>query len=351
MQKNISRAGWITLLAILLFIVIIIATGKGAISMSPSQVVAILLSKAGIRLDVAYDDSMAAVLWTIRLPRVVLAVLIGAGLAVAGAALQGLFRNPLADPTLIGVSAGASFTAVLMILLQGIIPVMQEHQLLRFYSLNLATFIGAIITALIVFRISRTRGQALMSAMLLAGIGMNALFNALTGFLTYNANEEQLRSITFWTLGSLGGANWQTVLGVLPFVLIPVVMLPRIGQALNVFALGEREAMHSGIATGALKRQLIIYAVMAVAAGVAVAGIIGFIGLVVPHIIRQVAGPDHRTLIPCSALAGAVLLTLADLLCRTIAAPAEIPVGIVTALVGTPVFIWLIVKQKKLAFS
>ena len=341
-----KRTGLIVLMSISLLLVIIMATGTGALSIKPLQVVAILLEKLGLRIPVAYDDNMPAILWMIRLPRVILAVLIGAGLAVAGAALQGLFRNPLADPTLIGVSAGASFTAVLMILLQASVPLLRNM-----YLMNLATFAGAFVTALIVFRISRTAGQAVMTTMLLAGVAINALCNAMTGFLTYNANEEQLRSITFWTLGSLGGASWQTVSGVLPFILIPVLLLPRTAQALNVFALGEREAMHSGVKTAALKTQLIIYATMAVAAGVAVAGIIGFVGLVVPHIIRQIAGPDHRIVVPCSALTGAILLTLADLISRTVAAPAEVPVGIVTALVGTPVFIWLIIKQKKLSLA
>lgn len=341
-----KRSGLIVLLGILLILIIIVATGTGALSIKPLQVVAILLEKIGMHVPVAYDEHMPAILWSIRLPRVIMAVLIGSGLAVAGAALQGLFRNPLADPTLIGVSAGASFTAVLMILLQASVPLLRNM-----YAMNIATFGGAFATAVIVFRISKTGGQAMMTTMLLAGVAITALCNAMTGFLTYNANEEQLRSITFWTLGSLGGASWHTVSGVLPFILVPVIMLPRIAQALNVFALGEREAMHSGVKTVALKTQLIIYATMAVAAGVAVAGIIGFVGLVVPHIIRQIAGPDHRTLVPCSALAGAILLTLADLISRTVSAPAEIPVGIVTALVGTPVFIWLIIKQKKLSVA
>jgi iron complex transport system permease protein len=173
------------------------------------------------------------------------------------------------------------------------------------------------------------------------------LCNAITGLMTYVSTNEQLRSIVFWLMGSLGGASWQTVLAVLPFVLIPLVLLPRIATALNVFALGEREAMHSGVKVSRLKTQLIIYATLAVAAGVAVAGVIGFVGLVVPHIVRQITGPDNRILIPCSALLGAVLLTISDLLCRTIAAPAEIPVGIVTAIIGTPFFIWLILKEKK----
>lgn len=339
------------LLGILLLTVIIIATGTGALHMSPLQVMAILLQKTGIRLPVTYEERMTAVLWMIRLPRVVLAVLVGGGLGIAGAALQGLFRNPLADPTLIGVSFGASMTTAVLIILESwlfrSVPGIKAGSVLQSYLHNFGTFIGAILTVLIVFRLSVHGGRAIVSMMLLCGIAINALCNAFTGLMTYLADNEQLRDITFWTLGSLGGANWQTIMAVLPFVLIPLIMMPRLAPALNVFALGEREAMHSGVKVNTLKTQLIIYATMAVAAGVAVAGVIGFIGLVVPHIIRKVTGPDHRVLIPGAALAGAILLTVADLISRTIVAPAEVPVGIITAITGAPVFIWLILKEKR----
>lgn len=347
MNTGLKRFSAVTFFSALLLLAIILSTGIGAMSISPAQVVAILLSKIGIHLPVEYNEGTAAVLWMIRLPRVILGVIIGAGLAIAGAALQGLFRNPLADPGLIGVSSGASLTAVMLIVLQSSFPFLTDNHLLQFYVMNIVTFGGAIIAVLLVFRISLRNGQAVMSTMLLAGIAINALCNAITGLMTYISTNEQLRSIVFWLMGSLGGASWQTVLAVLPFVLIPLILLPRIAQALNVYALGEREAMHSGVKVGRLKTQLIIFATMAVAAGVAVAGVIGFVGLVVPHIVRQITGPDNRILIPCSALLGAVLLTVSDLLCRTIAAPAEIPVGIVTAIIGTPFFIWLILKEKK----
>ncbi|ASZ09733.1 iron ABC transporter permease [Chitinophaga pendula] len=347
MNKKIRSIGSTGLLSLALLAMVIIATGTGAMQVSPGQVVAILLKQVGISLPVTYDESMEGVLWSIRLPRVVLAVLVGAGLALAGAALQGLFRNPLADPSLIGVSSGASLTTVMMIVLQSAIPFLQFNGVLGFYALNIATFIGAALAVLFVFRISAYGRTTQMTTMLLAGIAVNALCNAITSMMTYLSSNEQLRSIAFWTMGSLGGASWQTVLAVLPFILIPAVMLPRMGQALNVFALGEREAMHSGVKVGRLKTQLVIYSTMAVAAGVAVAGIISFIGLVVPHIVRQFTGADHRLLIPCSAITGAILLTGADLLCRTVVAPAELPVGIVTAIIGAPFFIWLIIKEKR----
>jgi iron complex transport system permease protein len=333
----------IPFLTVLLILVILIATGTGAMHMSPLQVLAILLQRIGIHLPVAYEENMSGVLWMIRLPRVILGVLIGAGLGVAGAALQGLFRNPLADPGLIGISSGASMAAVIMIIVQHALPVFP----LSFYALNLAAFGGAIITTLFIFRMARTGGQAAVSTMLLAGIAVRALCESVTGLMTYMANNEQLRSITFWSLGSLGGASWQTVLGVLPFIVIPLILLPRLAPALNLLSLGEREAMHSGVKVQRLKVQLIILATMSVAAGVAVAGIIGFIGLIVPHIVRQFTGPDYRILVPGAALAGAVLLTVADLLCRTIVAPAELPVGIITAIIGAPFFIWLIIKEKR----
>jgi iron complex transport system permease protein len=342
--KNISAIGG---LSILLVLVILIATGTGAMHISPLQVLAIILHKANIHLPVVYEENMEGVLWMIRLPRVVLGVLIGAGLGVAGASLQGLFRNPLADPGLIGISSGASMAAVVMIIIQQSLPVFHSFPLLNFYALNLAAFAGAIVTTLFIFRMARSGGQAVISTMLLAGIAVRALCESVTGLMTYVANNEQLRSITFWSLGSLGGASWQTVMGVTPFILLPLILLPRLAPAINLLALGEREAMHSGVQVSRLKVQLVILATMSVAAGVAVAGIIGFIGLIVPHIVRQFTGPDHRILIPGAALSGAVLLTIADLLCRTIVAPAELPVGIITAVIGAPFFIWLIVKEKK----
>jgi iron complex transport system permease protein len=345
--KNITRVSSITILSTLLIIVILLATGTGAMHMSPMQVLAILLDRTGIHLPVAYEENMPGVLWVIRLPRVLLGALIGAGLGVAGASLQGLFRNPLADPGLIGISSGASMAAVVMIIVQNALPVFQQVPALNFYALNLAAFAGAIITTLFIFRVARSGGQAAISTMLLAGIAVRALCESVTGLMTYLASNEQLRSITFWSLGSLGGASWQTVSGVAPLIVIPLIMLPRLAPGLNLLSLGEREAMHSGVKVPRLKSLLVIFATMAVAAGVAVAGIIGFIGLIVPHIVRQFTGPDYRILIPGAALSGAVLLTVADLLCRTVVAPAELPVGIVTAIIGAPFFLWLIIKEKR----
>ena len=216
-----------------------------------------------------------------------------------------------------------------------------------YYLLSLAAFAGALITALIVYRLAMRQGRTLITALLLTGIAINALAFSFTGLLTYISSDEQLRNLTFWSLGSLGGASWLSVGSLLPFILIPLVALPFMGKALNAIALGEVQAGHMGFNVTTIKRTVLIFATMAVGASVAVAGIISFAGLVVPHIIRIGFGPDNRLVIPGSAILGAVMLTLADLMARTIVSPAELPIGIVTALAGSPIFIYMIHAQLK----
>ena len=343
------KRNWVTItLVFLLIVVMIIAAGIGAMQIAPSQVVAILLKPIGINLPVTYDEGIANVLWQIRLPRVVMGVLVGAGLAISGVAMQGLFRNPLADPVLIGISSGANLAAVLVIVVISSLPALHFDTLLpRYYLLNIMTFLGACATSFVVFRLARSGGKTLIATMLLAGLALNAICRALTDLVTYLANDEQLRNATFWTMGSLGGATWNVVLTLLPFILLPVILLPKLAKSLNAYALGENEATYLGINVKRLKRAVIVLATLAVGASVAVAGIIGFVGLIVPHMIRGVSGNDHRSLFTNSALFGASLLTLADVLSRTIIAPAELPIGILTALIGAPVFITLLLKQKK----
>lgn len=340
---------WLTLsLIALLLVTIVLAGGIGAMQIAPSQVMAILLGKTGVHLPVAYDEGMVNVLLQIRLPRVVMAVLIGAGLAVSGAALQGLFRNPMADPSLIGISWGASLSAVAVIVLLSAQPVLRIDALVpRYYLLNVMTFAGACLTSMLVFRLSKVGGRSSVVTLLLAGLAIGALCRALTDLVTYVANDEQLRTATFWTMGSLGGASWTNVVALLPFIILPLAILPALGKSLNVYALGENEAAYLGINVKRLKTAVIVLATLSVGASVAVAGIIGFVGLIVPHMLRSLAGNDHRILLPHCALLGASLLTLADVVSRTLIAPAELPIGVVTALLGTPVFIALLLKQKK----
>lgn len=329
-----------------LFIALSFSLSIGAMNIPIRDVVLILVKKMGFLTAHAVSPQYDAVISIVRLPRVVLGILVGAGLGISGAAIQGIFRNPLAEPGLIGISAGASLVAVAIIALEiGLLTGLSN--LLGYYLLAFGAFAGAGLAAMLVYQISRTDGRSNVATMLLAGIAVNALAGALTGLITYLANEQQLRNITFWMLGSLGGATWETVSALFPFVLIPLVVLPFMGKALNAFALGEVQADHLGLKINQVKRNVVILSTMAVGASVSVSGIIGFVGLLVPHTIRLVIGVDNKYVLPASALLGALILTLADMIARTIVSPVELPIGVVTALLGTPLFLYILVKDKK----
>lgn len=340
--RKIRIAG-ISIVALLL-IAVLLAMGSGAVSISPIQIWAILTKKAGVELNVPYTTVQDSVLMAIRLPRVLMAVLIGSSLSVSGAAMQGLFRNPLADPGLMGISSGASLAAVAAIVM-GIHSNTFFSGLLGIYALSFITFLGALITAVVVYRIAQSGGRTIIATMLLAGIAINSLTGAGTGLFTFSANDVQLRSITFWMLGSLGGASWSNVLGILPFTILPVLILPAMAKSLNAFSLGESNAAHLGINTEKVKRTVVLLTALCVGASVAVAGVIGFVGLVVPHIIRLSIGPDNRYLLFLAPVLGALLLVSADLAARTLFIPAELPIGIITALIGAPVFLYIVIKE------
>lgn len=318
----------------------------GAVKIPIADVTIILLKKLGFfsahKIALQYEGVMNIV----RIPRVLLGLLVGAALGISGTAIQGIFRNPLAEPGLIGISAGASLMAVIIIVLE-ISLLSSLTNIFGYYLLAFGAFAGAGIAALIVYQISRTDGKSNVATMLLAGIAINALAGALTGLITFAADDQQLRNITFWMLGSLAGATWETVIAVVPFILIPVLVLPRLGKSLNAFSLGEIQAAQIGLKVGNIKRNVVILATMAVGASVAVSGIIGFVGLLVPHTIRLLIGVDNKHVLPASALFGALMLTLADMLCRTVIAPIELPIGVITALLGTPLFLYILIKDKK----
>lgn len=333
-------------MSILLLLVCLAGIGIGAVSISPGQVLSILASRMGLATPWLFDSRQEAVLMAIRLPRVLLGVLIGAALASSGAALQGLFRNPLADPGLLGISSGAALGATAVIVLGGT-ALAGVSSTLGYAALPLAAFVGGIITTLVVYRLSLVGGRTVVVTMLLAGIAINALAGATTGLFIFMADDEQLRTITFWSLGSLGGATWRAVWTAAPFVALAVLFLPRFSRSLNAFLLGEREAGHLGISTERVKRTIVALVALAVGASVAVAGIIGFVGLIVPHLVRLLTGPDHRYVMPGSALLGGALLVAADIVARTIVAPAELPIGIVTAMLGAPFFLWLLLRSRR----
>ena len=303
------------------------------------------LTTGPVTLDLkgVFDDSVASqVFWQLRLPRLLLTLLAGALLAITGAAAQSRFRNPLADPGLIGISAGAALSAGVMMVLLG-----SSVYLLGGLMLPLAAFTGGVLTTLLVARLSVTLQGVSVTNMLLCGIAINAIALAGLGGLKYLAADQQLRQLSFWLLGSLSHSRWQDLL-VLLIAAVPVLwMLPRYGQKLNILWLGEQQAGLLGLDVVRCKRVMILLIALGVGAVVALTGIIGFVGLVVPHLVRFLTGPDNRRLLPLSGLPGAVLLTVADIVSRLLVSPAELPVGIVTALVGGPFFLLLLTRRKR----
>jgi iron complex transport system permease protein len=284
------------------------------------------------------------VLFDIRLPRLALGLSVGAALAVSGVLLQGLFRNPLADPGIVGISAGAGLGAVLAIVLGGLLP-LGLAATLGPSLVPVAAGLGGWVTTLLLYRIATRSRRTDVVLMLLAGIALSALAGAATGVLTYLADDRQLRDLAFWSMGSLAGATWGKLAAALPLMGFALIIAPRLARGLNALALGEAQAAHMGVHVQRLKRLAILAAAAATGAAVAVSGGIGFIGLVVPHLLRQAQGPDHRRLVPQAALLGAVLLVLADIVSRRIVAPAELPIGILTALFGAPVFLWMLLHN------
>ncbi len=285
------------------------------------------------------------VLWEVRLPRLLLGLLTGAVLAVSGALLQGLFRNPLADPGLIGVSSGAALAAVAVIVLGGS-GLAGWTSFTGRWALPLAAFIGGTLTTLLAWRIAHRQGQTNVALLLLAGIAINAIAAAGTGLLTYHADDNALRSLTFWTMGSLAHAQWQDVWLAGPWMLTTLIIAPLLARPLDAFLLGEPVAGHLGYSTAWVKRVTILLVALGVGAAVAITGLIGFVGLVVPHLLRQLFGAGHRLLLPACALGGGALLVLADCLARVIVAPAELPIGLVTALIGGPFFLALLMRNR-----
>jgi iron complex transport system permease protein len=327
------------LLAAIAVAATVYAIGAGALAVPPERVIAALLGDPFGTVPAVE----ATVVATVRLPRVLLVALSGASLGVAGVLLQGLFRNPLADPQLIGVSPGAGLAAALVI----VIGDRLTGGALPFVALPAGAFLGALATTALVYRVATRHGATSMALLLLAGIAVGALTAAATGLLVFLADDRQLRDITFWMLGSFGGSTWSRLQAVaLPLAGV-LLAAPLLARPLDALALGEADAWHMGVAVERTKRIVIALAALAVGAGVAVAGVIGFVGVVVPHIARLAVGPRHGPLLPAAALIGAALLLVADTLARTLVAPAELPLGVLTAALGAPVFLHLLLRQAR----
>ncbi|MBI1260345.1 MAG: iron chelate uptake ABC transporter family permease subunit [Rhizobiales bacterium] len=326
----------LVMLGLLLVASFVMSLSIGAMAIGP---VDILLSLFGL----TSDHTVASVVMELRLPRALMAVVTGAALGVSGAALQGLFRNPLADPGLIGVSSGAALGAVCAIVLGATLtlwlPLFGSRFLVPVFA-----FAGALAACLATQMLARRHGSTAL--LLLGGIAINALAGAMTGFFVYASNDNQLRDFTFWSMGSLAAAGWQGLYIAVPMTLPALYLIWTSARSLDAMLLGEREARHLGVDVVWLKRRIFICSALAVGISVALCGVIAFVGVVVPHLVRLVAGPAHRLVLPGSAMLGGALLLLADSLARVSVAPAELPVGLVTAALGSPFFIWLLMRQR-----
>lgn len=331
-------------LGFLLLLVVWLSLALGPVSLPLGDTLRALAHMAG--LPVAADGLGQAelIVGQIRLPRTLLGLATGSVLALAGVAMQGLFRNPLADPGLIGVSSGAALGAAIAIVFGASIGGLPEA--FAPYLLSACAFAGGLLVTALVYRLGRHNGQTSVATMLLAGIALTALAGALIGLFTYLADDATLRTLTFWNLGSLNGASYPRLWPLLLITLLVACWLPRRVNALNALLLGESEARHLGFDVERLKVELILCTALGVGAAVAAAGMVGFIGLVVPHLLRLIVGPDHRVLLPASMFGGAILLLLADLIARLALAPAELPIGIVTALIGAPFFLYLLIRGR-----
>ncbi|GAB7036420.1 iron ABC transporter permease [Catenuloplanes niger JCM 9533] len=329
----------IVALAVAVVVVCVVAAGSGQVPIAPSEVVGSILHRLG--LDVGPLPAVAQgenALWVVRFPRVVLAAIVGAALGSAGALMQGVFGNPLAEPGVIGVSSGAAVGAASAIVFGA--------SLFGPWTVAAAAFAGGLITTAAVYAMSRSGGRTEVVTLVLTGVAVNATAGALLGLLMFLTDDDGVRAIAFWQLGSLASANWAAVAVAGPCAVAGVTVAVLLARRLDLLALGERPARHLGVDTERLRRTAIVVVALLTASAVAFTGIIAFIGLVVPHLVRMVAGPGHRVLIPAGALGGAVVVVLGDLLARTLLEYQELPLGVLTAVVGGPCFFWLLRRTR-----
>ncbi|AGJ54624.1 FecCD family ABC transporter permease [Streptomyces sp. NPDC001110] len=316
----------------------LLSAGLGAYDIPLGDVLSSLQHRVGLGGQ-ALDRVAESVLWNVRLPRVTLALLVGSSLGCAGALMQGVFGNPLAEPGVIGISSGAAVGAVASIALG-----------LTFFgnwTITVCAFVSGLATVMLVYVLSRSGGRTEVVTLILTGIAVNAFAGALIGLFIFFADNAQITQITFWQLGSLSQATWPKVLAVLPCAALGLLVAPFHARKLDLLALGERPARHLGVDVERLRIVLVLVVALLTAAAVAVAGIISFVGLLVPHLLRMANGPGHRFLVPGSALGGALVLVAGDLAARTVADPAELPLGVLTALFGSPFFFWLLRRTRR----
>jgi iron complex transport system permease protein len=336
----------ITAMSVLLVAVTLFSLTVGAVSIPVQDVAVVVLKKVGLFSNTTVDEMHTIVLTSIRLPRILMTLLIGAALGISGSALQGLFRNPLVEPSLIGVSGGSAVAVVLLIVFGGSLALPKGGALFN-SILPIAAFSGGLIATFLVLKLSSQQGSTNIAVLILIGVALNALAGAVIGLAIFYADENQLRTFTFWTLGDLGGAEWEKLKVGAPLLLLSSVGLLFFSKPLNALAIGEAEAFHMGVDVERTKLVIILLSALGVGVSVSLSGMISFIGLIVPHVIRVLFHADHRLVLPASVLGGALLLILSDLIARTIVSPAELPIGVVTALIGAPFFIALLINAKK----
>ncbi len=359
MEKKVFRWALIlVVLAIALAGVVVIATAIGPANIGVDKVALIILSGTISKVPYLSDHLPIARTWTtgeaniillVRLPRVLLGLLVGATLAVAGVAAQAIFKNPMADPYILGVSSGSAFGAALVIVfgLSGLVLSIPLYLItLNFTAIEFGALAGGLMAAFLVFNIARTGGKLPVETLLLSGIAVSAFFSAVTSFLMYVAGRT-LNQIVYWVMGALWSSSWDYVGFMLPIALVGMAIIFAFSRDLNMLLLGDEAAATLGTSVPALKAGIVALMSLITAAAVSVSGIIGFVGLIIPHMMRMIVGPDHRILIPSSILVGAMFLTAADTFSRMVIQPTEIPVGIVTALIGAPFFVYLLLRKKK----
>lgn len=339
-----SNAWVITGLSVLLMLTVLFSLTIGAVPVPVNDVVIVLLQKIGLFTNVQVDSMHDVVLSSIRFPRVFMTLMIGAALGVSGASLQGLFRNPLVEPSLIGVSGGAASGVVLVIVFGS--SFLAVDGFLFNALIPVTAFVGGLLATFLVLKLSSQAGKTNIAVLVLTGVAINALAGAVIGLAVFYADENQLRTFTFWTLGDLGGATFGKLVITAPLLLASIVALLFYSNTLNAVALGEAEAYHMGVDVERTKRAVVFFSALAVGVSVSLSGIIGFIGLVIPHLIRVLFHSDNKLVLPASVIGGAWLLVVADIIARTIVTPAELPIGVMTALIGAPFFILLLMKAK-----
>lgn len=339
-RTSVRRVGLLGMLSLALLTAVVVAAGRGQLDVAPAEVVGSLLHRLGLDVGPMPSHPQGDVtLWTVRFPRVVMAAVAGAALATAGALMQGIFGNPLAEPGVVGVSAGAALAASTVIVF--------DLALVGTWTVALFAFVGGLVTTILVYLLSRDGGRTEVVTLVLTGIAVNAVASAGLAFLLFLGDQQAREEIVFWQLGSLNGSRWEQVGVAAPFMVVGLVAAMAMSRRLDLLALGDRAARHVGVDVEWLRMGAIVVVALLTAAAVAFCGIIAFVGLVVPHLVRLLAGPGHRLLVPASALGGGLLLVVADLGARTLVAYADLPIGMLTSLVGGPFFFWLIRRARR----